>query len=99
MKDAKLALVTAIIQELGDTYRNRKPTLNRAEKALYENSLVQALRAVMPPAKATPVIAEYEQELEEARLRAAVAREARQKKGEGPVLTGAGGGASSDVGV
>lgn len=68
-----------VVETFGQTYRDRKQTLGRAERALYESSVLQLIGRVLPPVEAQSIIAECESELEAQRQRAAEARAARAK--------------------
>ena len=86
MKDSKVQLATVIIDKLSDTYRNKKRELSKAETALYENSLVLAIRVLVPRDQQNAVLKSYHDELASERARAEAARAARIKKDEGQVL-------------
>lgn len=86
VREALLNSATSIHAIMFDTYQNRKPTLSRLDKAIYQGALRTLAREHLPHKEAKDVITEFDQELADQREKAANARAARQNS---QVQTGA----------
>lgn len=77
MKDVKVALARTIIEQFAETYRNRKATLNSAEKSLYEAALILSMKEILPRGQKKAALEKFGTELIERRAAAAHARATR----------------------
>lgn len=88
-REVLLQCNTTIFQVLCDPYHNRKHTLNRLDKAIFEAASRGIARELMPRAQSTEIINEFDQELAEQKASVERARLERQKKKDGQPTSGA----------